>query len=62
MTSTDHEGQTLNVGDNVWIPATITNILSSGAITANMALGVGAVTVPGPNTHKNKPTSFPDLP
>lgn len=62
MTSTDHEGQTLNVGDNVWVPVTITSISTTGAVTGSMALGAGSVTVPGPNTHRDKPKSFPDLP
>lgn len=57
----DHEGNTLAVGDNIWVPATITQVGTLN-VTATLALGTGTIQVPGPMTHKDKPKSFPDLP
>lgn len=59
--ATDQKGNALNVGDNVWIPATITGI-NTGGITVSTAYGSQTISTTGPQTHKDKPTNFPDLP
>lgn len=59
--ATDHDGTTLEVGDNIWVPATITSKTSLN-VTASLALGTGSVTVTATATRKDKPKNFPDGP
>lgn len=58
----DHEGNPLSVGDNVWIPATITSVNVGGTIAVTTAFGSTGLSLPGSSTHKDKPHNFPDLP
>ena len=66
----DHNGNTLSVGQSIWIPLTITSISFTGQITGTTGFsglsgtysGTSVVNVPSPDTHVNKPSNFPDQP
>lgn len=58
--ATDFDGNTLNVGDKVWIPATITSTNSNPNVTVQTAYGSQSITLLANATRK--PRSFPDAP
>lgn len=55
----DCDGNPLQAGDKVWIPATVTSITSFN-VTVTTAYNNHSVTVPANATRK--PRSFPDAP
>lgn len=57
---TDYDGNTLAVGDKVWIPATVTSIPSNGNISVQTNYHGISLSLP-PNATR-KPRNFPDAP
>lgn len=58
--ATDFDGNTLAVGDKVWIPGTVASIGAAGMIGVTTAYNAQALNVPA-NTSR-KPRTFPDAP
>lgn len=59
----DHEGVTINVGDGIFIPVYVDSVGATGVVTCHTAYGSSmTISVPGPDTHQGKPSTFPDLP
>ncbi len=59
--ATDHDGNTINVGDNVWLPASIVGInATTGVLTLTPSFGGSNVQVPADKVHR--PRTFPDAP
>jgi len=55
----DFDGNTLAAGDKVWIPATVTSVISS-TVVVTTAYNNHSIQVPANATRK--PRSFPDAP
>ena len=63
--ASDHEGTTVGVGDDIWIPATVTGVgtINPHQIMVQTAYGNSPLTLLDSQTHKDKkPSQFPDLP
>ena len=61
---TSHDGDTISVGMNIWIPATVLNVSpgSTNQLTVKAAYSGNTIMgqVAGTDTHVNKDPRFPD--
>jgi len=59
--NTTHEGETIVNGDQLWLPV-IASVIGNSAPTFTAAYSGNTVAgLVGTDTHKNKPTNYPDL-
>jgi hypothetical protein len=58
----DHEGNTLQVGDNLWVPAVVTAVFSNGTVNVKTAYSNTQIVTPFAGTEGHKPSNFPDRP
>jgi hypothetical protein len=63
MSVLDHEGNAIQEGSLLYIPVKVTQINSLGGLTVTTGYSNTTLAgVPGPDTHKGQPPSWPALP
>jgi hypothetical protein len=63
MSVLDHEGDTITTGTLLYVPVKVTEINSLGGLTVTTGYSNTQLAgVPGPDTHKGQPPSWPGMP
>jgi hypothetical protein len=63
MSVLTHEGDPISIGTLLYVPVKVTEISSFGLLTVTTGYSTTQLAgVPGPDTHKGQPPSWPGMP